>query len=222
MYPTTAELIAASSVAALADLEEAQQDGLRSEAITAIEGYCGQSFTAQGTEEAPLTKTLDGQGGDVLYLPARLASLVSVTPPEGSSLSTGDVALGDDHDRLTIATTAGASNWLTQAYAEARGVRSLTFPTGTASVAVAGVWGWADDEVPDAVATALRFDMEDRALANAHALAETVRSARALGLTGVDQGGLSVGIGAREPEVSTRVARLLADLVWTSAAGALA
>lgn len=221
-YPSTAEIVADSTTAALTDLEPTAQEALREEAITAIEGYCGQSFTAEGTEDEPAERILDGQGGDVLYLPQRLASLSSLLVP-GGALSAADVVLSDDHDRLSIAPEAeGGSTWVTRAYADARGTRALCFPVGNAGVKVDGVWGWADDEVPGAVATALRFDMEDRALANAHALAETARSARALGLTGVDQGGLSIGIGAREPEVSTRVARLLSDLVWVSAAGATA
>ena len=87
---------------------------------------------------------------------------------------------------------------------------------------VTGVWGWAGDEYPEAISTALRFDMEDRALANAHALSDTVRSARALGLAGVNQGGLSIELGNGEPAVSTRVRRLLKDYRWSGGVGALA
>lgn len=230
MYPTTAELLAASTVAALADLEPAQQDALRDEAILAIEGHCRQSFTAVGTTEEPTTRTLDGGGGRTLHLPQRLAELVSVTVLNGW-VSTEDVALNDDHDRLSIPSERDGWNWATQAVAEMRHYREIHFPDGPGSVAVAGVWGWADDETPAAIATALRFDMEDRALANSHALAETVRSARALGLTSVSQGGLSIEMGQRagnlgatpgEAAVSMRVGRLLADLLWEPAYGSRA
>ncbi len=231
MYPTTAELVAASTVAALTDLETAQQDALRQEAILTVEGHCAQSFEAEGTEDDPVTKTLDGVGGRTLYLPMRMAKLVSVTPPEGSSLSTGDVTLSDDHDRLAVRSLYGGTNWATQAFAEGYGYRDLRFPSEPASVKVAGVWGWTDDEFPAAIATALRFDMEDRALADAHALSETVRSARALGLTALNQGGLTMQFGQRtgalgavpgEPAVSTRVERLLSGFLWVSMAGSMA
>ncbi len=221
MYPSTAELIAASNVSELTDLTEAQQDALRAESILAIEGYCAQSFEVEGTGEEPVQRILDGNGARKIYLPKRLVSL-SALSVVGVALAASDVVLSEDHDRLHISDEADSASWLTRAMADITGERESLFTAGVGTVAVSGIWGWADDEFPDAVGTALRYDMEDRALADGHALSETVRSARALGLGGVQQGGLSIDLAAGEPEVSTRVARLLSDYIWQSAAGAVA
>jgi len=223
MYPSTAELVAASSNAALKGLEGSEQDGLRDEAILAIEGACRQSFTVEGTKEEPVTRKVDGTGGDLLYLPKRLVELVSLEVP-GGTISADDVELSELRGRLSLPDPRSGTTWLTQAFAEARGLESLAFPSGAAGVEVSGVWGWADDEVPAAVAVALRYDMEDRAVANAHALADTVRSAKGLGVSGLSQGGLSMQLDGREAAVSTRVRRVLADaaLIWHGPVGALA
>jgi hypothetical protein len=221
MYPSLKDLIDASSVTELTDLTEAQQDALRAESILAIEGYCAQSFDAEGTDKAPVERILDGNGARKIYLPKRLVSL-SVLSVVGVALAASDVLLSEDHNRLHISDEADASSWLTRAMADVTGEREALFTAGPGTVAVSGVWGWADAEFPDAIGTALRYDMEDRALAGGHALSETVRSARALGLDGVQQGGLSVDLAPGEPEVSTRVARLLVDYIWQSAAGAVA
>jgi hypothetical protein len=61
--------------------------------------------------------------------------------------------------------------------------------------------------------------MEDKALAGANHLAETVRSARALGLTSVSQGRLSINLGAMEVELSVRARRILKDLVFEHVGG---
>lgn len=225
-YPTTAELVAASTVEALTGLEEAQQDAQRAEAIAAVEGFCHQSFESEGTEGEPATRTLDGTGARELYLPKRLSQLMDLTVTGGAFTET-DVVLSDQGDRLHLPDETAGATWATRAIAEATGYREIVFPAGNGTVTVKGVWGWADAEYPAAITTALRWDMEDRALANAHALSETVRSARALGLSGVDQGGLSIALDGHEPQVSVRVARLLRrasdpPLVWAPATGALA
>ncbi len=221
MYPPLKDLIAASTVTELAGLEEAQQDALRTESILAIEGYCAQSFEAEGTNEAPAERVIDGPGARILHLPKRLVSLSSLSVI-GVSITAADVVLSEEHDRLHIPEEAGSSTWLTRKLADATGVREALFAAGPGAVTISGVWGWADDEFPAAVGTALRYDMEDRALAGGHALSETVRSARALGLGGVSQGSLSVQLQSGEPDVSTRVARLLSDYIWQSASGAVA
>jgi hypothetical protein len=228
MYPTTADLVAASSNAELKALAAPEQDALRAEAILAIEGACRQSFTADGASGSGsgdefTTLSIDGNGSRTIYLPRRLASLHELVVTD-ASFGAADVELSDDHSRLNIIDEGGGTNWLTQAGAEFRGRQQALFTAGAGTVQVTGVWGWAEDEFPDAIATALRFDMEDRALANAHALADTVRSARALGLSSINQGGLSAELSNREPAISTRVARILknAELIWHGGTGALA
>jgi hypothetical protein len=220
-YPTTAELAAGSTVKELTDLEPEQQDALLAEAIQAIERHCRQSFTADGTVEDPVTVTLDGDGGTQVYLPRRLAKLTDLSVSDGG-LSVSDVTLSARHDRLHITPEPGASSWATRAIAEATGTVRLLFPAGAGTVEVSGVWGWPDEDYPDAVTTALRLDMEDRALASAHPLSETVRSARALGLGSIAQGALSLDLSDSEPEISTRVRRALRGLRWDIPSGALA
>lgn len=223
MYPTTAELIAGSTVTELTGLTADQQDALRQEAIDAIEGFCHQSFEPEGTEAEPVTRTIDGTGSRVLYLPQRLVSLTGLSVA-GGGFTDADVALSDRRDHLRIPQESDGSTWATRAVAEITGSREALFPAGPGTVEVTGIWGWADAEYPEQVTTALRWDMEDRALANAHALADTARSARALGIGSVDQGGLSLSLDRAEPEVSSRVKRALrgGQLVWSPVAGALA
>jgi hypothetical protein len=229
MYPSTAELVAASSNATLQGLEGTEQDGLREEAILAVEGACKQSFTLEGDsgsgsgDDEPTTRKLDGTGSNVLYLPKRLVELTGIEAP-GTAISAADVELSERHDRLCLPDPRSGTNWLTQAMAEATGAEHRAFPSGPAAVSVTGIWGWTPEEVPAAIATALRYDMEDRAVANAHALADTVRSAKGLGVTGLSQGGFSLQLDGREVAVSTRVRRILSDaeLIWHGPAGALA
>ena len=159
----------------------------------------------------------------MLYLPKRLVELVSIEV-SGGVISADDVEVSEKRDRLSLPDPRSGTTWLTQAFAEARGLENRAFPSGPAAVEVSGVWGWADDEVPAAAAVALRYDMEDRAVANAHSLADTVRSAKGLGVSGLSQGSLSMQFDGREAAVSTRVRRVLADakLIWHGPVGALA
>lgn len=205
-YPSLAELLADSSSAELAALTDDQADALRDEAIFAVETRCRQSFTAEGTADDPVTKHAVGQGGGVLYLPARLASL-SAVEIAGSALGAGDLSLADDFASLSIAQSS-PSTWLERALVDSA---ASEFPNGS-QVAISGVWGW--EEVPEAVVTALRFHMEDRAAADAHKLAPTVRAARSLGLGSVNQGNLNLSIDHREAMLSARAARQVAGLVW--------
>lgn len=225
MYPTTAELVAASTVSELTGLTEAQQDALRQEAIDVIEGVCHQDFLQEGTKAEPVARVIDGPGARELYLPKRLVELTALEVP-GGALTITDVTLSEDHARLHVTPESDGSTWATRAVAEMTGRTEPVFPDGPGTVTVTGVWGW--EEVPSAIATAIRLDMEDRALANQHALAESVRSSRALGVSGIDQGGLSVQLRAREPGVSARVRRVLrtgndgAGYIWHRWTGGLA
>lgn len=225
MYPSTAELVAASTVTEFTGLTEAQQDALRQEAIDVIEGVCRQGFEQEGSEAEPVERIIDGPGSRELYLPKRLIELSTLEVP-GGGLTASDVVLSEAGDRLHVAPESSGSSWATRAVAEMTGRTDPVFPDGPGSVTVTGVWGWA--EVPSAIVTAIRLDMEDRAMANQHALAESVRSTRALGVSGIDQGGLSVSLRAREPGVSARVRRVLrtgndgAGYIWHAWTGGVA
>lgn len=223
MYPSTADLVAASTVTALTGLTEPQQDALRDAAIAAVETYCRQRFITEGTDEEPVTKRMDGTGTEVLYLPARLVSLDSVRV-SGSEIgvSTSDVVVGDDRDRLSLPGDLGGGTWADRALAEAEGHTRPVFPAGSDNIQVAGVWGWTDDEYTDqlaAITTGLRYFMEDQALAGAHALGDTVKASRALGLGSVNQGRLSVDLGP-EVALTARVRAQIGRFRFEHSAGA--
>ena len=223
MYPSTEDLVAASTVAALGDLTGPQQDALRDAAIAAIESYCHQRFLAEGTDNDPVTKRLDGTGTRTLYLPCRI---VEITEIESFGTEAGvtldSVTISDDRSRLTLPETGAGTTWATRAYADAHGLTEAAFPAGTDNIRVTGIWGWTDDEYDDqldAVTTAIRFDMEDKALAGAHALNDTVRAARTLGLNSVNQGRISLDLDT-EHQLSARVKQQLVPFVFNHAGGA--
>lgn len=206
-YPSTADLVAASTVDELADLSTDQKDELREAAIDAIEVHCRQAFTLQ----AAATKVVDGSGGDVLYLPVRLQAVTALSV-DGTLMAVPDYSLGTDGDVLKLVSPVGGS-WVTRVR-RSPGDGGPSFPSGRDNVSITGDWGWA--EVPSAVATAIRFDMEDQALAEANKLASTVRSQRALGVYSINQGGLSAQLQG-EPGLSVRVKRKLARYRWRAA-----
>jgi hypothetical protein len=218
-YPPLDALLAASSVTELtAALDQEQQAELRAAAIADVEDYCRQPFVAEGTEAEPVAKLLDGAGGNTLWLPKRLAPgfELSIT---GSWLTASEVELSAERDRLSITSLGGGATWLTRELRRMQvGEAPAEFPTGPGLVTVTGAWGWSADEWNagelDAVETAIRFAMEDQALADATQLAPTVRSARALGLSDVNQGGLSMALRDVEPGLSVRVQRKLTRLRW--------
>lgn len=211
-YPDVDELLAASSCAELIALDDDQAEALRLEAIVGVESYCGQSFLPEGTEEAPASRFVDGSGGRALELPKRLEVLVEVLV-EGASLAIDGIRLSDTHDRISIVRTAAPGYYETALEIPT----SRTFETGPDAIEVRGVWGWL--AVPDAVTQALRLHMEDRAMADANALAPSIRSYRGLGVSGIRQGNLSAQLEAFEPELSARARRQVADYVWTTSGG---
>lgn len=220
MYPSTSDLVAASTVDALTALTGPQQDALRTAAITAVETHCGQRFISEGTEADPIVKRVDGSGSNTLYLPVRLSLLSAVLATDASL---GGVTVSDDRMRLTIGGNGHGGSWVDRAYADLRGHREIGFPSGVDNIKISGVWGWTDEEYTaelDAVTTALRMDMEDKALAGANYLADTVRASRALGVSNVSQGRLSINLAAVEPDLSVRAQRQLADLVVEHVGGA--
>ena len=199
-YMSTADLVAASSLPELAALSAARREALRQEAIHAIEDFAGQSFTQEGTVAAPVTKAVDGSGSDVLWLPKRLASLVSVT-------IAGIVVA--NATRLSDGFRLARPEWIGNYYTRALEMdHSGGFPRGQGNIAVSGVWGWLGSEFPAAVNTALLYQMEDMARAESSLLGATAAGFRTAGITNVAQGGLSASVGPSEP-VSARVARIL-------------
>lgn len=212
-YPSTAELVAESSVSELTSLTSGEQDQLRRASIAAIEEFTGQRFEL----EADVTRNVDGTGTKSLYLPKRLESLAVLTVT-GSGLTASDVTLSENHDKLTVRADAGIGNYYERVMREFDGNLPLRFAFGTGTVQITGDWGWPD--CPQDVFDALRIDMEDQALSDANALSDTIRSARALGLRDISQGNLSAAIDY-VPSVSAKVQRLLLPYIWLGPVGAV-
>lgn len=209
-YPTRAALVAASSVAELTGLEAPEQDSLWAAAISAVEEFCGQTF---GNEDR--TEIIDGRGASVIYLPARLSRLDSLRV-NGQDFATASVVISSERDRLHF-NTEYALGYYEQAIADASGDK---FPVGFGNIEINGLWGWADDEFPAAVGTALRYDMEDTALADQNSLSATVQAFRKLGLRNISQGNLQAQI-TSAPGLTDRVTRILRPYVWNGQIGAL-
>lgn len=208
-YPTTAELVAASSSEHLKALTADQQDALRNTAITMIEAYAGQSFESEGTAEDPVTRLLPGSGARELYLPRRLEQMTALSIP-GGSLALSDVEIGEDHDRIFI-TREGLSSWVDRALSD---TRERVFPNGQDMVSITGVWGWSECPVP--VAEAIRFDMEDAATASSADFAPSLQAWRKLGMSSMSQGPLNIQLENRPMTLSPRAADMLdaAGMVW--------
>jgi hypothetical protein len=209
-YPTTEELVAASSVDELAALTVEQQDALRDSAIIAVEEFCGQVFEAFDG-----TITVDGRRSRVLYLPRRLEEMEAITVA-GSALATTDVLLTPDGDKLVMNTSPG--NYYERTLRELSGESLYGFDADVQGIAITGTWGW--DEPPAGVVEAIRVDMEETAVADSNALSPTIAAYRKLGLRSISQGNLRAEIG-EEGSVSPRVARLLTPHVWSSGVGQL-
>lgn len=209
-YPSTASLVAASSVTELTSLDAAAQELLRDEAIDAIERFCGQSFTLYEGE-----LVVDGGGGRELFPPRRIETLSDIVI-KGTSIDLTDIVISPEGDRIHFAP------WNT-GYAVAAmretAYDSRTFRAGTGMVILTGTFGWS--VVPARVVQAIRVEMEEQARADDNALAGSVATYRRLGLRNISQGNLRADIG-NPSDVSPRTARLLAKYVWTGAGGYLA
>lgn len=212
-YPSTADLVAASSVAALTDLTTEQQDALRAAAIRGVEGFTRQSFTQEGTLASPVEKVVDGSGTNRLWLPKRLASLEAVSV-QGAALDAAGVELMANGWRLVIPEAGWASNYYERAMHAINRLDGARFTAGAGAVRVSGVWGWTDDEYEDslsAVTEAILADMEDSAQGDASELADTVAAARRLGLSALSQGDVSLELGGRVGVLSLRAQNALLD-----------
>jgi hypothetical protein len=209
-YPSLATLLAGSSSSALAALNPDEQEALRTAAILAVEAFAGQRFVAEGTDLDPVSKIVSGNGGQQLQLPARLAELIDLGI-SGSSLDASDVRISDDGSQLHVVPEAVPGNWYTRAI---RGNHPPYFAHGLGTVTVTGVWGWT--ECPAEIVTAIRWDMEDAADAEANKLAGSLRSWERMGVSSISQGPLSVTTGRGQQMLSGRAASLIesAGLVW--------
>lgn len=207
-YPSTEELISLTTVTELTDLTGDQQDVLRDAAIATIEEFCGQSFDLQHK-----TVTIDGQGANVLFLPERLQETEYVAI-NGYAVTLSALTLNDRRDRMHFSSAFGL-NYYEQALAEISGER---FPLGFGNVVITGDWGWVD--FPDAVRSAILWDMEDTARADANVLSASVAAFRKLGLRSIDQGNLRADISG-VTGLSPRVMNVLAPYVWHGSLGAL-
>jgi hypothetical protein len=213
-YPTVGELVEDSDVTELTSLSYDKQEALWHAAKIAVEEYVGQTFDF----EPDTTKVFDGDGQRSIYLPKRLETLTTLEVA-GSALVEGDVYLSDAHDRLHVNPDAGIGNYYERALMDIQGYPSLTFTAGDSTVSVTGDWGWSAFPAP--VRDAMRFDMEEQALADANALSSTVHAVRRLGLGSIGQGGLRAEL-ATPPAVSPRVAQRLLPYVWHGQGGRLA
>jgi len=206
-YPTATALVDASGVPELRGASDDDVTALRSAAIAAVEEFTGQSFDSfEGTLSVHAS-------GSVAFLPRRLERLDSIDG--AGSLTDADLALDDRGDRITVRDW----RWTSNAYERAlRDLAGETSPTLGDDVQITGLWGWS--ECPAEVATAIRYDMEDQARADANDLSPTVAAMRSLGIRDVSQGNLRLNIGDAAM-LSPRAVRLLHGLVWHGAGGEL-
>lgn len=212
-YPTTAELLAESSCEELLALQEDQQEAHRQAAIAAVESWTGQQFLYFEGEAVEV----ESGGGHELYLPKRLIEVTSVTPYGGTPLDSAAIAVDPEGDRLVFRKGVVGVGYYEQAlYDVSGGDYPSAFPMGT--LVITGNWGWTT--APEAVATALRWDMEEQALADANALSPTVHAVRRLGLSSIGQGSLRASL-VTPPMLSPRCERLLTDYVWMGTGGKL-
>ena len=212
-YPTTAELVSESQVTELTGLEFAQQEALRTAAIVAVESFCGQQFLDFPAE----TVLIASGGGYEIYLPKRLRTLTSIAGFDSDALELDAITVDPEGDRLVFHRNVVGVGYYEQAlYDVSGGDYSTAFPQGT--LEVTGDWGW--ESAPDAVATALRWDMEEQALADANALSPTVHAVRRMGLGNIGQGSLRAEL-VTPPSVSPRVNRVLQDYLWHGTGGKL-
>jgi hypothetical protein len=209
-YPTTAALVAASTNPTLRALDAAQQDGLRAASIAAIEEYTGQKF-----DTVTETRVIDGSGNRELLLPARLISFTAISV-NGYLIPSADLQLRSDGGRIAWKGAIGG-NYYSRTLADLDDDAINTFPYEAGSVSITGTWGWASP--PSAVETAIRYDMEDQAEADANALSSTLTAYRRMGLRDISQGNLRASIAVTPPPISPRAASLLDPYIWQGEIG---
>lgn len=213
-YPSAADLVAESNVAALTGLTVDEQEAIYAASVAAVEEFTGQSFAA----DPGATRLINGQGGTRLYLPKRLETITALDV-SGSALEVGDVEITEDGSALTVKPSAlSGGNYYVQAMRALDDNLPVRFTTGEVNVRVTGDWGWS--VFPQPVRIALRKDMEDTALADSMALNESIRAYRKLGLRDISQGNLRAAVGGA-PGLGDEVMRLLTPFIWIGNLGAV-
>lgn len=210
-YPSPSELVAESVVEALTGLAYEYQEAIWLAAKLAVEEYTGQQFTF----EEGVTKLIDGRGGRTLYLPKRLETLTSLEV-SGSGLDQTQVSLSEKQDALNVTASASFGNYYERALWEIQGLSTPCFTYGVGTVTVVGDWGW--EEFPLAIRNAMRYDMEDQALADTNSLMDTIRAYQKMGIRDASQGGLAFSVTAAAG-LSDRVRTLLDGYVYQGAVG---
>lgn len=210
MYPTVADLVAASSVDALTDASPTEQQGWYDASKRLIEAFCRQTFDSE-----TLTLAVAGSGDRRLPLPRRLAALDTIESV-GSAIDASDVQLTPSHNCIEIKPSVyGGGNWAERAL---RAGEPTTFARGFGTVSITGDWGFTDleqtGEVDTPLGVAFRLDMEDQALASLHGLAQTVRAASRLGLSNVNQGSLTATYERPDVALSPEVQSVLEPFIW--------
>ena len=211
-YPSTADLVAMSTVEDLLTLDSDRQDALRVAAISAVEEFCGQSFEPfEGVIEVEVAN------GSEAWLPRRVRALLAITPDGADPLDLSALAVTHDGARLLWRTNYVGVGYYEQAlYEVSGGDYPKQFQQGL--IAIDADWGW--ESVPEPVVRALQWDMEDTAMADANALSPTVHVFRRLGLESVSQGNLRADLGTAS-SLSPRVRRLLEPYVFLGPGGRL-
>lgn len=213
-YPAVADLVEASEVDELAQATAAKQLGYFNVAKRLVERLCNQTFDL----EEDVTRTVDGNGGRRLSLPKRLVALSALSVP-GSSIEAADVAVSASGDELTVGIGGmSGSTWVERAMLDA----PLIFPTGPSMIEITGDWGWTDDEMaPTAespVGIAIRLDMEDQALVDAHGLRSSVRAAGRMGVSMIQEGPLNARVERPDELLSAEAVAVLEPYIWQPAA----
>lgn len=214
-YPTVSELVGESDVVALTALSPDGQEALWLATKLAIDMYTNQTFDYQ----PGVTRTMDGSGKRVQYVPKRLDSMTALSVT-GSGLTLSDVLISEQHDKIEVRPTAGFSSYYVRAMMEIQDNPPLSFVPGTGTVQITGNWGWPGFPAP--IREAMRLDMEDQAVSDTSSLSEQLRAYRKLGVRDISQDALSVGFTeyeARFINLSDRVRTLLDAYIWQGSIG---
>lgn len=208
MYPAATDLRDASSVPALADLDDPTVEGLRAVSIRAVESFCHQSFDS----EDAVTRKIRASGGYRLPLPKRLHTLTDLEGA-GISLDSGDVFIVEGGAEVAVDRGASMGNWYTQA------IRDSPAQFDYGYVDVTGGWGWSDAELPDTdlesfIAVALRLDMEAQAIAQTSTLLTRIVGNQRMGVSDVAEGPLRAFADPGAYPMTVEVQEILRPFVW--------
>lgn len=211
-YPSVGALLAESTVDELTGLDAAALDTTRASAIRAIEAYCGQEFVPfDGEMEAR------AEGRYEVYMPRRLRSITSITPYGGEAMELDAVRIEMEGKKIRFERSAVGRGYYSQALQEVSGGDYATgFRVGT--LLIDGEWGWAT--TPQGIERAIRFDMEDQALAEANQLSATTHAFRRMGLNAIGQGSLRAQL-VTPPTLTPRVVREVEPYLWLGPGGRL-